>query len=217
MSELLGRVRDFYVAPAEPAPPAARTRVLAPPPAAAVLGPLRAAPVLAGALAISLTRAGGWPCAVVGLWRAGEPAAISAPARPAARRTAARLREHGLKAQPSGRLVVCILPDDAAQAVAAAERVAGSVRGPMAVALAGPRDEQIDVLLRVQDVIVLASRPGDDPELAVIARESLSALATPVVGCQVAPGPLARAVALAGVSAPASLRSALAPALGAAL
>ena len=58
----------------------------------------------------------------------------------------------------------------------------------MAVALAGPRDEHLDVLLRMQDVIVLASRPGDDPELAAIARESLSALAAPVVGCQAAPG-----------------------------
>jgi len=217
MSELLGRVRDFYLAPAAPAAHAARTLVLAPAPAAAVLGRPRDAHALAGALAVSLARAGGWPCAVVGLWRGSEPPAIATPARPAARRVAARLRDHDLEAQPSGRLVLCTLPQDAAQAVAAAERAAGSVRGPVVLALAGPRDEQTDVLLRVQDVIVLASRPGDDPELAAMARESLGALAAPVVGCQAAPGALARAIALAGLSAPASLRRALAPALEAAL
>jgi hypothetical protein len=81
------------------------------------------------------------------------------------------------------------------------------------VALAGPRDPDIDALLRVQDVIVLACRAGDDPAVADLAAASLSGLAAPVLTCRASCGPVGRELALAGAAAPGALRRALAAAV----
>lgn len=212
MSALFARVRDLYLAPG-PAPATPRVRSLAPAPAAAVLGRPADAPALAAVLALSLARSGGWPVAVVAAWRAGEGTVWRLPGRPAARRLAARLSADGSDAHASGRLVHVRVPDGVAQAVVAAERATAAVRGPVAIALCGPRTDEVDALLRLQDVLVLAVRPGDDPALARMAAGSLSGLRAPVVTCEAAAGALGRGIAASGLRSPVGLRRALAPAL----
>jgi hypothetical protein len=126
------------------------------------------------------------------------------------------LRAHGIEAAPSLGLVRVQLPDAPAQAAAIAQRTISVAPSPAVVALAGARVPEIDALLRVQDVIVLACRPDEDPALARIAGESLSGLAAPVVACQIAPGLAGRVLAMAGARVPGGLRESLWPAVEAA-
>ena len=212
MTGPLTRVRDFYVAPSPMVAPA-RVRGVAPPPAGAVLGRPRDTAAVAAGLALAVASAGGWPCAVVATWRTGEGHYLQLPARPAARRVAARLDAQGLDGRATGRLATLSLPDCPRSAVAEAERATGITRAPVVLALAGPRDPDIDALLRVQDVIVLACRPDDDPAVADLAAASLSGLAAPVLTSRAACSPAARALALAGATAPSGLRRALAVAV----
>jgi hypothetical protein len=214
MNPLLARVRDFYLSPAGGAS-ARPSRRAAPAPAAAVLGAPRESALAAVALALALCRAGRWPCGLAAFWRTGD-AAARLPAYPAARRAAARLRAHGIEAAPSLRLVRVALPDAPAQAAAIAQRTIAAAPSPVAVALGGARVPEIDALLGVQDVIVLACRPDEDPALARIASESLSGLAAPVVACRIAPGLAGRVLAMAGAGVPAGLRGSLWPAVEAA-
>lgn len=212
MNELLARVRDFYVTP-DTSVSQPRVRVAAPPPCAAVLGQPRPAAVLAAAAAVELARAGGWPCALVGFWRTEEGRDWRLPPRRPARRLAARLSAQGLEPEASGRLARIWLPDDAVLAVADAERAIAAARVPTAIALAGPREPELDALLRVQDVVVLARPPQADPALDELARDSLAGLSPATVVCAVSAGPAARALALAGAAVPSVLRGALRPAL----
>jgi hypothetical protein len=213
MNTLLARVRDFYVSPAGASPGPARRA--APAPAAAVLGAPRESALAAVALALTLSRAGRWPCGLAAFWRTGE-AATRLPAYPAARRTAARLRAHGIDAAPSLGLVRVALPDAPAQAAAIAQRTISAAPSPAVIALAGARVPEIDALLRVQDVIVLACRRDEDPALARIAGESLSGLAASVVACQIAPGLAGRVLGMTGAGVPRGLRGSLWPAVEAA-
>jgi hypothetical protein len=214
MNALLARLRDVYVSPAVSSP-TSRGRTVAPATAAAVLGPPREAAVAAAALALALARAGRWQCGLAAFWRAAGGTA-RLPAYPSARRLAARLGARGIEAEPSLGLVRAALPDAPAQAAAVGERVITAAPSPVALALAGARVPEIDALLRVQDVIVLACRPEEDPALAHIARESLSGLAAPVVACQVGAGFPGRALVMAGVGPPGGLRRSLWPAVEAA-
>lgn len=212
MNDLLARLRSVYVEPRREASPN-RMRTLAPAPCAAVLGAGREAAAGAATLALSLARTGSWPCALVALWRAGDGPACRLPARAPARRLRAGLRALDIEAHASGRLVVVVLPQDAAEAAATAERATAIVRGPVALALSGPRDGFVDGLLRLQDVVVLLARPGDDPAVADLAEASLRGLAAPIMTCEAAVGSSGRALALAGGNPPVGLRRALAPAL----
>ncbi|MFL5819184.1 MAG: hypothetical protein ACJ76S_00675 [Solirubrobacteraceae bacterium] len=214
MNGVLARVRDFYVAPGS-VRGAPGGRAAAPAAMAAVLGPPHESAVAAAALALALARAGGSPCALAAFWGT-RPAAPRLPAYPSARRLAARLASRGVEAESSLRLVRVPLPRPSAAAVATAQRAGGVAQAPVALALAGPREPEIDELLRRQDVIVLACRPDEDPALACMARESLSGLAAPVVTCQVGTGLSSRALTLAGVGSAGGLRGALWPALEAA-
>ena len=146
----------------------------------------------------------------------GGRGAARLPAYPSARRLAARLGARGIEAEPSLGLVRAALPDAPAQAAAVGERVITAAPSPVTLALAGARVPEIDALLRVQDVIVLACRPDEDPALAHIARESLSGLAAPVVACHVGAGFSGRALVMAGVGPPGGLRRSLWPAVEAA-
>ncbi len=213
MNELLSRVRELYVAPGQASVPGVWRRSMAPPPAAAVLGsPDQAAPTAAG-LALGMRRAGGWPCALVALWGVDEPPAWRLPAGRAARRLATLIQADGLEADASGRLVRAWLPGPPAAAAVAAERVSAATRAPVALALCGPREPEVDRLLRRQDVVLVACRPQDDPALAVIAQDSLAGLPAPIRICEATCGRLTRALALAGARPPAALRATLRPAL----
>jgi hypothetical protein len=208
----LTRVRDFYIAPGAASAPA-RVRVAPPPPAAAVLGRPRDAGAVGAALALALARTGGWPCALVALWRKGETHDLTLPAAPAARRLTARLNAHGLTAEATGRLARLTLADCPRSAGVELERATAATRAPVVVALAGPRNPDVDGVLRVQDVIVICCRTEDDPAVAEMAADSLSSLPAPVVVCRSDCSAAARTLALAGAAAPSSLRRALAGAV----
>jgi hypothetical protein len=214
MNALLGRVRDFYLT-SPGAAAATRGRAMARAPAAAVLGAPRESALAAAVLALALSRAGRWPCALAAFWRTGAMA-TRLRAYPAAKRLAARLRTNGVEATPSLGLVRVTLPDAPPEAAALAERAMTAAPSPVTLALAGARVPEIDALLRLQDVIVLACRPDEEPALAHIARASLSALGAPVVACQVPAGLPARALAMAGARVPGGWRGALWPAVEAA-
>jgi hypothetical protein len=199
----LTRVRDFYIAPGAASAPA-RVRVAPPPPAAAVLGRPRDAGAVGAALALALVRTGGWPCALVALWRKGETHDLTLPAAPAARR---------LTAEATGRLARLTLADCPRSAGVELERATAATRAPVVVALAGPRNPDVDGVLRVQDVIVICCRTEDDPAVAEMAADSLSSLPAPVVVCRSDCSAAARTLALAGAAAPSSLRRALAGAV----
>lgn len=212
MQELLARMRALFIVPTAPAP-AAATR-FAPAPAAALLCAPRDALPAGAALALALARESGSSCALVCLWRAPlDVVAWRAPALRASRRLVASLAAHGFDAQASGRLVRLALPDDAGTAAAAAARAGAVAAAPAVVALAGPRSAALDRTLAAQDVVVVARPPRGEAVLAELACDSVAELGVPTVACELSPGTRARALASAGVAAPAGLRAALAPAL----
>lgn len=212
MNELLTRVRDLYVAPSHDVPTARPARC-APAPAAVVMGAPRDAAAVAAGLGLGLARAGGWPCALLGLWRAGEPPGWRLPAGRAAWRLSADFRAQGLEAQASGRLARAWLPPSPGAALAAAELAVGRVRVPVVLALAGPREVEIEGLLRLADVIVLACGGRDDPALAAAAQAGLAGLAAPTVVCEPTTGRVTAGLALAGAGVLPALHAALGPAV----
>lgn len=172
---VLARAGALFVAPA--AEPAARN----PPIEAAravVLG--EAGVPVAAALA-----AGG----CVGVWRAQPPALTAAPGTPGARRLAERLEIRGLSAVVRGRLAWVVLDADPVAAAAEAQRVAAAVEGPVAIAVAGPRQAAFEPLIADADRVV-----------AVVAAGELGALVAAGCDCDVvpAPAPVERVLALAG-------------------
>jgi hypothetical protein len=202
----LTTVRDFFVAPpghvVRP-----ETRTAAPSPSFVVLGDRRdVVPVACG-----LALAGGAGCGLVAVWP-GEDLLPRLPAARAARRLAARLGARGLTAVPSGRLARVGLPADPTVAVAAAQRAVAAADVPAAVAVAGPRGDELDALLVLQDAVVLALRtPADDP-LVRVATAGLAELGVPVAAVR-APVGLARKLATAGLVSSPALRAALQQAL----
>jgi hypothetical protein len=217
VNELIARVRDFYLASEADggAPPRSRARSARLPVAAAVIGAPRDVGAMAHGLALALARDGGLPCAVVCRWRLRRDLGLTAPPRTAARRLARRLEGRGLACGGAGALVRVDLPDPPAEAALAAERAAGACAVPIVLGLAGPRDADVERLLMVQDLVVLAQGADDDPALGRLALESLSALPAPVVACR-PPGGAAASLATAGIAVPGGVRRALRPALEAA-
>lgn len=208
------RVRDFFIAPATPRP-ATRVVPAGPPPFAILLGAARELSAATPALALALARARGEGCAVACTWRAdGAPALRLASSRPA-RRAARRLEADGLDASAGGWVARVTLPGDAAAADAAAARVLQAAHGPVALGLAGPRDDRFERALRQADVVIVVRRPADDPALARLVMAGLEGLPAPVLDCELRPGPLWR-LAAAGAAVPAGMRFALAPAVRAA-
>jgi hypothetical protein len=209
LNELLSALRGFFVAPAGTA--AHRSRLAPPAPSVAVLGPPRELAAAGPGLALALARRGGAGVGLACTWGRGD--APRAPATRRARRLAARLEARGVRAAASGRLVCATLPDDPAEAFAAAQRAVGAAGCPAAIALCHPREPVMDDLLLLQDAIVLVRRAGDPPAVARLAESGLSGLGVPVVTCDVRVGAAGRALAAAGLAAPGALRAALAPAV----
>ena len=206
MTGPLSAVRDFFVAPpihgrvttARPAPV---------PPSFAVLGERREAVAVASGLVLASGAGGGLVC----VWPA-EDVRPRLPATARARRVAARLEARGVRALAAGRLVGVPLPGPAAEAVAVSQRAAAAVDTATAVVLAGPRDDDLDALLALQDAVVLVTARAADSPLVRLAVAGLAETPAPVVTVPAPSGPV-RALAGAGLIALPALRSALEPAL----
>jgi len=199
---LLRVLAGVFVAPAE-----ARPRVAAPSAVAVLCAPVDAV-ALGGAVGTGLARESP---ALVLAWT-GEtlaPPPLLAPATRRARRLAASLEARGQPARATARLVHASLPADERAAVVAAERaMAAAGSSPTVLVIAGARGDALDDLLARQDVVLVATRPGADADLASLAVESLPAPERAVVCRPTAPGALARALASAGLCCAPSLRAA---------
>jgi hypothetical protein len=202
----LAAVRDFFVAP----PVHGRAAIARPapaPPSFAVLGERREAVAVASGLVLASGAGPGLVC----VWPAGE-VRPRFPATARARRAAARLEARGVTAFAGGRLVGVPLPGPAAEAVAVCQRAAAAAGIATAVALAGPRDDDLDALLALQDAVVLVTARAADSPLVRLAVAGLSDTPAPVVTVPAPSAPVC-ALAAAGLVAPPALRSALEPAL----
>jgi hypothetical protein len=135
--------------------------------------------------------------------------AARAPARAAAARLAASLHARGLAANARGRVVIVDLAreeGDAAGAAARALAAAGALPTVLGVAA---RDPDLDVLLAAQDAILVALPPSTDATLAELAASGAARLAPRATSIVLSLDPASRALALAGVRAPAALRTAV--------
>lgn len=164
------------------------------------------------AVAVGVVVARRNPAALVCLHAPGDALSAPAarvPARAAAARLAASLRARGLAADARGRVVIVDLArqeGDAAGAAARALAAAGALPTVLAVAA---RDPDLDVLLAAQDAIVVALPPSTDATLAELAASGAARLAPRATSIALNLDPASRALALAGVRAPASLRTAV--------
>ena len=201
-------VRDFFVAPAGERPVERGASV---PPVVVVLGDARRVAAAACAAALDLARRGGHDHAAVCLWAAHPAPAPRVPATPAARRGAERAAARGCETDATGRLVRAWLPSEAAGAAATAQRVLGGAQCPGAVALAGPRGEELDTLFALADAVLLVRRPGEAPSLTRLARAGLAHLQVPVVTWETHLGAATRLLATTGLAVTSSARGALAP------
>jgi hypothetical protein len=200
MSELLARVRDYFVEVGQPTtatPTPLRRAGSTAPSSLGLVAPPRIATAAGAALALSLARVHSSPCALLCHW---GPAPGGAPAARSAARAASALRSRDLAATAVGRLVRVVLDDEPHPASALA-RAAAVVPGPSVLAVGRPRNKDIDRALAAQDAI--AWLPPDEPTESLIAvvAGSLRALGRPVLECT-APSALARRLALAGIGLP---------------
>jgi hypothetical protein len=190
---------------AEPAP---RT-----PPGVAVLSAAGDAHTLGAALGLALASRRRAPVVAVCVWTGGLPAgsAWRAPALPAARKLAARLRAREHDARAAGRLAVVRLPSAPDEAAAQARRAAAAAgAAPTVLALGGPRVAALDALLAEQDLVVVATSSGADPALARLALGGLASETARACVCEVPPAHPARSLAAAGLTLLPSARRALA-------
>jgi hypothetical protein len=177
-------------------------------PSLGVLANARDLPAVAVAVGVVVGRRN--PAALVCLHAPGD--ALSAPAArvpagPGAARLAASLRARGLAADARGRVVIVDLAreeGDAAGAAARALAAAGALPTVLAVAA---RDPDLDVLLAAQDAVLVALPPSTDATLAELAASGAARLAPRATSIALHLGPASRALALAGVRAPAALRT----------
>jgi hypothetical protein len=202
----LGAVRDFFVAPPVHAR-AAPARPAPVPPSFAVLGERREALAVASGLVLATGVGPGLVC----VWPPGD-VRPRLPATARARRLAARLEARSVTALAGGRLVSVPLPGPAAEAVAVSQRAVAVAGVATAVVLAGPRDDDLDALLALQDAVVLVPREAADSALVRLAIAGLAETPAPVVTMAAPSGPV-RVLAAAGLIALPAFRSALEPAL----
>ncbi len=187
-----------------PAAAAARARSLG------VLAGARDLPAIAIAAGVVVSRRE--PAALVCVHAPGDalPApALRAPARAAAARLAASVRARGLACDARGRVAVVDLAhehEDPAGAAARALAAAGALPTVLGVAV---RDPDLDVLLAAQDAVVVALPSSADPTLAELATSSAARLAPRAASIDLGLDPASRALALAGVRAPAAVRVAI--------
>jgi hypothetical protein len=204
-------LRDrFVTAPgdagrAASAPSASPVRSDAPPPALGVVAAPGLAAPAGAAVALAAARVARAQAALACVWAPAQAQALPgsrSPALPAARRLAAALAARGHETLAAGRLALVRLAGDEPAAAAEAVRALAAA-GPAAAVLAvGGRSEALDAVLAGQDALLLWP-PADAPEaLAPLALASLRALGPPAAAVPARLGARARALALAGVTAP---------------
>jgi hypothetical protein len=207
-----GRSRAFqlllstFVAPAERSGPT-RSR----PPARALAVLSTPGDVLAASAAVALREMAEQhlACALVAVWSADRAprAMASMPPVGAARRLATSLAVRGHDATATGRLAIVRLTADPDEAAAEARRAfAAATSVPTVLALGGPRPPALDAALADQDLVVVATRPHDDPLLVDLALSTLSERGLPAQARPAPASPLARLLATAGLPLPSPLR-----------
>jgi hypothetical protein len=190
MTGLFSRVGAFFLDPASaPAAEASPPAAVAVPQAAAVLGAPAAVVPVAAACAGELRARRGAGAAVICIWRpepapppAGEAGAPEPPARspagattPGARRLASRLTAHKLVATACGRLAWLALDPDAEAAAVQVRRALAVAGAPLVLAVAGPRPEPFEPLLRGMDLAIAVLAPDAEPSLRALAAATLPA------------------------------------------
>lgn len=214
MSDVLTRVRGFFLAPA-PAPlsraaewpVASEARALV---SVAVLGAAPDVRVAGAVLALVLARRAGFSHALVAGAGEAAPRGWRAPPAPSAARAAGVLRDRGHDAIASGRLVRLRLAGDTLGAATELGRAWAALQAPAVVAVATRRDEAIDRMLAIQDRIVHVRAADEDPALTLLALSGLGALGPPVAGFGGAVRGPARLLAIAGLAVPRALSAELA-------
>jgi hypothetical protein len=175
-------------------------------PAIGVLAPARELPAAAAGVGLAIGRSA--PAVLVCL--GGIPVlvpAFRAPARAGAARLAASLRARDLDASARGRLALVRLPDEGrTDAVTRALAAAGVLPIVLAVAT---RDQEVDALLAARDAILVALPPSAEPAMAQLALAGAAALVPFAAAVTLAPDPIQRALALAGVRAPRAISEAV--------
>jgi hypothetical protein len=181
-------------------------------PAMTVLAPAQAA-ALGAALALLLARREHSGCALTCVWTGHEPGpatGIRLPAIRGAARLAAAARARGLAASASGRLVTVALPAAAEDAAADAARALAVAAGvPAVLALGGARHAAFDPLLAGVDRVAVVAGPDVDPVLRDLAVAGVAETAIEATGLELALGPVARLLAVAGAGVPPAVREAL--------
>ncbi|MFL5749365.1 MAG: hypothetical protein ACJ767_01975 [Chloroflexota bacterium] len=217
MTDLLAKLASVFV---EPAPEAARQRhhrvAVAPPaPCVGVIATPRHALAIGSGVALVVARGVRARRALVCAWPPGDWAtpALQAPAGGGARRLRRSLAARGIDATATGSLVRTVLPENPEDAVATAERALAAAAAPAVLVLAGPRPEILDELLLAQDAIVVAADPDADRCVADLAVATLNARHPAVSACTLALGPVGRALAASGGTAPLGASRPLAPVL----
>ena len=218
MSGLLGRVGAFFFETAEASESTPRSPLPPGPlpdgPAvrACVLGPADAVLPVAAACAGELRARSRAAAALVCIWRPVAPDEPEAPAArspagattPGARRLAGRLAARELAATACGRLAWLTLDPDASTAACDYRRCAAATTGPVVLAVAGPRPEELEPLLAELDLCVAVLPADIDPALRDLALARLPARDHAVVP-PLPPGP-PRWAATAGLARLRSLR-----------
>jgi len=217
VTDLLAKLAAVFVEPAPEAGPQRRRRVAVTPPAPCVgviASPRHALPVGA-AVALVVARSVRARRALLCTWPPGDWAApaLQAPAGAGARRLRRSLAARGIDTTATGSLVRTLLPDAPEDAVATAERALAAAAAPAVLVLAGARPEILDELLLTQDAIVVAADPEADRCVVDLAVATLNARHPVVSACSLPLGPLGRALAAAGVTAPLGANRPLAPVL----
>jgi hypothetical protein len=210
-------LRDFLVAPRtgeaavddrarrRPRARAAGSAVETAAPAIGVLAPARELPAAAAGAGLAIGRSA--PAVLVCLGMPVFVPAFRAPARAGAARLAASLRARDLDASARGRLALVRLPDEGrTDAVTRALAAAGVLPTVVAVAM---RDQEVDALLAARDAILVALPPSAEPAMAQLALAGAAALVPFAAAVTLAPDPIQRALALAGVCAPRAIAEAV--------
>lgn len=216
MSEALAPARWLF-APRVPAVAARGAGAPLPVPLVAVLCAAPRGRVAAAGIALALAEATRRPCALAGV--VGEDRAGSLGGAPAARRSVAVVRERGLSAVASGRLVWladrrgALADDDLAARAAAMSaelgRSAAAVGAPAAVACPFARTAALDRVLAWHDAIVVVPEPETPAAMVERALASLGELGRPVAA-MAPPARLHGALAVGGLRGPAEAVAAVA-------
>lgn len=193
----LERAAGFFVAPAVESAPA-RAATIPPAARAVVLGTSGEVVAAAAAVALGLREPDAVPAGFVAVWH-GEPPASGIATRAAAR-LSARVAAAEFPMRARGRLAWLSLPDDPVAAAGAVRCASALVAGPFVTALAGARPPELETLIAEHDVAVVVAEPGSS--LARAALAALDARGIPAVDVPPLDRGLARALALAGVTAP---------------